>query len=81
MEFHIGVKLKGVKRGDDSLTVLSAVDAGSSAEEQGLAVGDVVLSVNGTSVGAMEHDDVMQLLRNASAPVGLYVQRASEGRV
>ncbi|XP_028611541.1 uncharacterized protein LOC114611047 [Grammomys surdaster] len=43
--------------------VVTEVDTNSAAEEAGLQIGDVVLSVNGTEVTSVEHAEAVQLAK------------------
>jgi hypothetical protein len=45
---------------------ISGVDKGSLSEQNGLCIGDQILSVNGTDFCHITHADAVQLLRNSN---------------
>ena len=56
----------------DTLEVLGT-DAGSVAEQAGLAVGDVIMKMNGKKVATLAADERMKLLRGS--PLTVVVDR------
>ncbi|MBZ3875918.1 Pleckstrin homology domain-containing family A member 5 [Sciurus carolinensis] len=53
--------------------MVTEVDTNSAAEEAGLLIGDVVLSVNGTEVTSVEHAEAVHLARKGSDILTLVV--------
>uniref|UniRef100_A0A665T365 PDZ domain containing 3a n=1 Tax=Echeneis naucrates TaxID=173247 RepID=A0A665T365_ECHNA len=56
-------RLEGQTFGFSLLHVLRDVDMGSPAEGAGMEDGDLLLAVNGEPVESMEHEDVVQRIR------------------
>ena len=72
-----GVGVEIVKLSDGTIGILTVFE-GSSAYENGLKPGDIILSIDGINVSEMSQDEFLKMIKNKQGTVKLKIKRNDE---